>query len=125
MTLDALLMLLGLEVKHFLGDYVLQFERILKDKRSLTKPGGYIHAAIHAVGTILVFMILSVPTGIIMSLVALEFVVHFLLDFTKARLDTNISSIERPRAFWALNGLDQMFHHASYLLLAYLVARLS
>lgn len=121
----ALLIMLALEGKHFFGDYVLQTEWMLRQKHSLARPGGYAHSAIHTAGSVLVFLVLAVPAGVIVLLAAVEFVVHLLIDFAKAQLDGGISSDERPRAFWALNGFDQLLHRATYLTLTYLLLRLT
>ena len=45
-------MLVCLQVKHFIADYLMQPKWILMGKRSLRSGGGYVHAAVHAVGSI-------------------------------------------------------------------------
>ena len=38
-------------IKHFVADFVLQFNFMLRDKGTYGAPGGTDHAAMHAIGT--------------------------------------------------------------------------
>lgn len=111
----ALLMLLGLEAKHFAADYVLQFSWMIRDKGNLGKLGGYAHAGMHVLGSLIVWLLFGISLPTIAMLVLVEFVIHYLLDYAKVHYGSGISSSERPHAFWSLNGLDQFFHHVTYL----------
>ena len=117
-----LLVLVGLEIKHFLADYALQTGWMIRGKSSLFHAGGYIHAAIHVAGTAFILLIAALPLGLIIWLVIAEFVVHFVLDFGKARISKNISSTNRPHLFWTLNGLDQLMHHLTYIAIIFVIA---
>jgi len=121
----ALLLMLGLEIKHYFADYALQFEWMIEGKGSFSRLGGYVHAAIHAVGTAVVFWLTGVAGVLAVVLVCAEFVVHYLLDYAKAHYGEDVTANERPRAYWALYGLDQLFHHLTYIALAFLVVRFS
>ena len=117
----TLLLLVGLVVKHFIADYTLQTASMIQGKGSFFSPGGYIHAGIHAVGTIIVFALFAIPATLFWSLVALEFVIHYLVDFGKRNFGDHVSSTESPRMFWAINGFDQLLHHLTYIALAMLI----
>jgi hypothetical protein len=117
----VLLLILGLEIKHFVADYTLQFGWMIKGKRSLSHAGGYVHAGIHAVGSLIVLLLFGFPAGLILILAISELVVHYLLDFAKARFSDDVSSAEQPRKYWALNGLDQLLHHITYIAMAWMV----
>ena len=117
----VLLLILGLEIKHFVADYTLQFGWMIKGKKSLSHAGGYVHAGIHAMGSLIVLLFFGFPTWLILVLAIGELVVHYLLDFSKARFGDDFSSAEQPRKYWALNGLDQLFHHITYIAMAWLV----
>jgi len=108
-------MFVGLEIKHFFGDYMLQSGWMIRGKSSLTHAGGYLHAAIHVVGTVIILKIAAIPVLIIIVLAIAEFFVHFVLDFGKAHFGKNISSTNKPHRFWMLNGLDQLMHHLTYV----------
>ena len=77
-------MLVWLQYKHFVADYLLQPAWMLNGKREFRKPGGYVHAGLHAAGSMPAFAFGGVEGVGIVSLVAAEFAVHFLLDHTKA-----------------------------------------
>ncbi|MGR3344188.1 MAG: DUF3307 domain-containing protein [Paracoccaceae bacterium] len=116
-----LLMIVGLELKHFVADYLLQFDWMIKGKGSVSKLGGYFHAAVHAGGSFAVLVIAALPTTFIIVMVIAEFAVHYMLDFGKVHYSKDVSSVDRPRLFWALNGLDQLFHHLTYVVMTYIV----
>jgi hypothetical protein len=107
-------MLVWLQFKHFVADYLLQPAWIIRGKGDFRKPGGYIHAGVHACGSMPV-LYLGGSSGLgIASLAAAEFVIHYLVDHLKA-----IDSRRRPRptttkGFWALHGFDQFLHHLTY-----------
>ena len=117
----ALLLMLGLEAKHFLADYLLQFDWMIRGKGSFARAGGYVHAGIHVAGTVVILLVLAVPTGFVLLLAACEFVIHYLLDFSKANYGDHVSSADEPRKFWALNGLDQLFHHLTYIAMVWVM----
>jgi hypothetical protein len=115
------LLLIGLNMKHFVADYLLQFPWMIAGKGSFRMAGGYVHAAIHVTGTAFVLWLLAVSPQLITGLVLAEFVLHFLLDFAKVHYSGEISSTERPNAYWALNGLDQLLHQLTYVGIVYFV----
>jgi hypothetical protein len=110
----ALILLAGLEIKHYIADYLLQPGWLLKGKGSLTAPGGYVHAAIHIAGSLIVLLIVQVPLATIAWILAAEFVAHYAIDFVKYRYGS-VQPVERPALYWALHGLDQLLHQLTYL----------
>lgn len=121
----SLLVLLGLVLKHYVADFLLQYPWMISEKGSLNQIGGYAHAFIHGAGTGLWFWLYGVGLGWILLLAFAEFVVHFAIDFTKARTSDHISSTQQPRLFWGLYGLDQLLHYLTYFVLTYLVVTLA
>lgn len=116
-----LLVLIGLEIKHFIADYLLQFGWMIRGKRSLSHPGGYAHAAVHVFGTAVILKIAGLSAPIIITLAIAEFVIHYVLDFSKVKFGANITSSEKPRLYWALNGLDQLLHQLTYVAIIFVV----
>jgi hypothetical protein len=114
-------MFIGLEIKHFFADYVLQSGWMIRGKLSLSHAGGYVHAAIHVAGTAAILKIAALPASIIILVAIAEFIVHFVLDFGKARIGKNISSSKRPHLFWMMIGLDQLLHHLTYVAIIFVV----
>jgi hypothetical protein len=121
----ALVLVLLLEIKHFAADYILQFPWMIEGKGNLKSIGGYAHAFVHSVGTVLVLGAVSVPTAILISIAAAEFVIHYALDFAKFRANGDLSSTKEPRRYWALYGFDQFLHHATYIVIVWVVISMS
>ncbi len=116
-----LLVLIGFLLKHFVADYLLQFRWMIAGKGNIRAPGGYVHAAIHVLGSVIVLSLASVPVPVLLALLGAEFVIHYLLDYLKVHYGKEVSSTERPRLFWALNGFDQLMHHLTYVAMTYVV----
>jgi hypothetical protein len=112
-------LLIGLEVKHYIADYFLQPSWMLAGKGDFTKAGGYAHAGIHAAFTAVVLGVFMTPLSLIALIVAAEFVVHYALDFAKIHYSMGIHVDSRPRRFWALHGIDQLFHQLTYAAIIY------
>ena len=107
-------LLAWLQFKHFVADYLLQPAWILRGKGNLWHPGGYVHAGLHALGS-LPGLVLLAPGSWIAALMVAEFSVHFAIDHLKA-----IHALRRPadimtRAFLAAHGADQFLHHLTYV----------
>lgn len=114
-------LLLGLEIKHYVADYFLQPAWMLGGKGDLRHPGGYAHAGIHAGLSGIVLLIAGCPLWWLAALVVAEFVVHYLLDFAKIHYSRGVHVDTDPRRFWALHGVDQLTHQLTYAAMIYLV----
>ena len=115
MTDFILVLILGLQIKHVVADYLLQTRWMVQGKVSFAQAGGYVHAGIHAVGTTLVLTGLGVTVPLLIIVVVIEFIVHYLLDFTKEHVGRRLSTKDKPQLYWALHGLDQFLHQLTYL----------
>ena len=123
MLIFILLIMSGLQLKHFAADYLLQSRRMIAGKGSLRAPGGYEHAAVHVAGTAVVLIWTQLPLALLAAVLFGEFVIHYGLDYGKARLSERVSIIKNPKLFWALHGLDQLLHQVTYLIIALIAAR--
>ena len=112
-------MLILLQVKHYLADYVLQPGWILAGKGNLRKRGGYIHAGIHVLGSLPAYLFAGLSALPIVVLMAVEFIIHYLIDFTKAGLSGRSDAGPSTQSFWALHGADQLAHQLTYAGLIY------
>lgn len=122
MMLSVLLALLGLELKHFLADYVFQTGKMIAEKGNVRLLGGYAHAGLHVLGTAVVLLWL-VPVNFALAGVLLaEFIVHYAIDYTKVRRFADVKITEKPKLFWVLHGLDQLLHQLTYLAIITYVA---
>jgi hypothetical protein len=115
------ILLVGLEVKHYLADYFLQPAWMLSGKGDFRRPGGYAHAAVH-VGLSAVVLLLAGTPPVTLGLLAIaEYVVHYALDYSKIHYSRGVHVDTNPRRFWALHGVDQLTHQLTYAAMIFVV----
>ena len=112
---------IGLEIKHYIADYFLQPAWMLVGKGDLRHPGGYAHAAVHALLSAVVLLVAGTPIAVLAALVLAEWVVHYALDYSKAAYSRGVEANSNPRRFWALHGVDQLTHQLTYAAMIYAV----
>jgi hypothetical protein len=112
---------IGLEIKHFIADYLMQPSWILGGKGDVTKLGGYAHAAIHGILSVVVLLIFGTPLWLVGTLFLAECVVHYVLDFAKIHYSHRVDIEKDAGRYWALHGLDQLFHHMTYAAMMFAV----
>ena len=116
-------LLIGLELKHFVADYLMQPVWMLSGKGNIFHPGGYAHAAIHAALSLVVLLLAGTPLGLAVALFAGEFVIHYALDYSKIHYSEGVHMDNRPARFWALHGIDQLAHRLTYVAMIYLAVK--
>jgi hypothetical protein len=126
MMLVTIVMLVLFQVKHFVADYLLQPGWVRCGKGDLRRAGGYVHAGIHAAGSLPALMVAGVGATQLAMLAIAEFAVHYTLDFSKASLSSRSHAGPETQTYWTLHGADQLMHQMTYaaLILAAQVARL-
>lgn len=110
----VLILLIGLELKHYVADYLLQPGWLLRGKGDFMMPGGYVHAGAHVVGSLPVLLVAGVPWPGLLAILAAEFVVHYAIDFVKYRYAGGVQAQSQPWLYWAIHGLDQLLHQLTY-----------
>ena len=114
-TVILLLALFG--VKHFICDFLLQYPYMLAQKGSYGAIGGIAHAITHAVGTLIV-LVLVLPWGLSAHIAALilsifDGVAHYHIDWAKQQLNKGLTVADRM--FWVWFGADQGLHYLTYI----------
>jgi hypothetical protein len=105
-----------LETKHLAADFFLQSKNQLRCKGIYGHPVGMLHSAIHAGGSCAVFLIFPTTIAVGVSLIALEFLLHYHIDWGKERLGSRLKLNPSENLFWRLFGIDQWLHHLTYLI---------
>lgn len=119
----ALLLLLGLQIKHLFADFFWQTSYMISGKLRYGHPGGLIHAGIHGALSFLVLLALvtvlsiDLPRGVLalVTLAAVEVFVHYHIDWLKARDGDLRQRQPHDQSFWRAFGVDQAAHHMTYL----------
>jgi hypothetical protein len=114
-TVILLLALFG--VKHFICDFLLQYPYMLAQKGSYGAIGGIAHAITHAVGTLIV-LVLVLPWGLSAHISALilsifDGIAHYHIDWAKQQLNKGLTVADRM--FWVWFGADQGLHYLTYI----------
>lgn len=107
------------QIKHFICDFVLQTQFQILNKGVYGHPGGFIHAGLHIVGSLPALLILGAPPATIGILLFAEFLIHYHVDWTKARLDRG--KVEQDLSYWIVFGVDQLVHQLTYVGMIFVV----
>lgn len=116
-----LLLLAGFQVKHLLGDFVLQNSYILRHRRIWGHPGGLLHIAIHAALTLPLLLAAGVHGSLFFAILLGEAVFHYHVDWVKDGWLEREGWTAHDKQYWWLMGVDQMLHQLSYLVIVGLI----
>jgi hypothetical protein len=114
--MEALILILLLQIKHCYADFRLQTYMQTVKKGVWLHPIGISHSVDHAwcsLVAILIFSLwwtISLPLAILV--VSIEAVLHYIIDFTKVKYG---SKDQTKPIFWTQFGLDQLAHQLTYI----------
>lgn len=117
MTTTVFLLLALFGIKHFIADYLMQFDYMLREKGTYAADGGIHHALLHASFTFLILVFFCDNADIIIGLAFVDFVLHYHIDWCKQQLNRGLNSADRM--FWVWLGLDQALHYLTYIGIIY------
>ncbi len=110
-----LAVLVVLQLKHFICDYPLQTRYELRNKGTYGHPGGILHAATHAVGTAVSFLVVTPTVALGAGLLLADFLIHYHVDWSKEQMIRRLGLTSADDGFWWAIGADQLAHHLTYL----------
>ncbi|MFY0308736.1 DUF3307 domain-containing protein [Leisingera sp. D0M16] len=116
---SVLLLLCALQVKHLFADFFLQTPKMLSGRCAYVHMGRAQHAGVHVIGSAIVFLLFGAPVVFILVLGVLEWVVHFHIDFGKARFSERRKLNPQQAMFWQAMGSDQALHQLTYIAMAW------
>lgn len=102
------------QAKHFLCDFVLQTAYLYRNKGIYGHPAGFIHAGLHAIGSLPAILLLTRSGGLAALLVGAELVIHYHVDWLKIYIDKRFRLTVQRRAYWIVFGADQLIHQLTY-----------
>jgi len=104
-----------LQVKHFVGDFVLQTNQMVAEKGIYGARYGIYHSLIQSAGTFLAFAWIHPVIGLITAF--LDFLAHYHIDWAKININKKYNYTPADRKFWFWLGLDQLAHQLTYIVL--------
>ena len=111
----AIGLLFLLQLKHLFADFYLQTSRMLRDRARYVHVGRAQHAGIHALGSILAMSIVGVAWVPMLVIAAVEWVVHFHIDWFKGLWSDRMEHGPEDASYWRAFGFDQALHQWTYL----------
>ena len=111
------------EVKHFVCDYVLQTPFQYRNKGIYGHLGGFIHAGIHAAGSLPALLVLTDSALPMAAILAAEFVVHYHTDWLKEQINKRRGLTIDDHLYWIVFGTDQLIHQMTYVVFLAVLAR--
>ena len=116
--MEILIVLIWLQVKHWIVDFVLQTDAQVKGKAIYGDRIGISHSLEQAIGTLVALLIASFYVELsvfwIMIAAIVDGVIHYHIDWAKMNWGNRDIT---TKAFWSHLGLDQMAHQFCYLFL--------
>jgi hypothetical protein len=109
--ITVIILLVGFGIKHFICDFLLQFDYMIREKGRYCAVGGLHHSALHGFFTFVV-LVPYAPT-IALHAAFVDFVVHYHIDWSKQQLNKGLTPADRK--FWIWLGLDQALHYLTYV----------
>ncbi|MFK7745814.1 MAG: DUF3307 domain-containing protein [Roseobacter sp.] len=109
-----------LQAKHMFGDYFLQTKIMLDGREAYFHFGRVLHAAVHAAGSFVAFMIVGAPLAFTFLIVIAELVVHFHIDWWKGYHTSSRNLTPAKGAYWRATGIDQALHQLTYICMIWL-----
>ncbi|MFK7755138.1 MAG: DUF3307 domain-containing protein [Sedimentitalea sp.] len=111
----VLILLCLLQIKHMFADYFLQTPRMLSGRGEYWHMGRAQHAGVHSVFSALVLGIMGTTPVMMVVLVVGEWIVHFNIDWAKARYSEFRGYTPTQAGFWRAAGFDQALHQLTYV----------
>jgi hypothetical protein len=118
-TQQVLLLLLLLQLKHLVIDWLWQTPYELANKGTYLHMGGQQHAVKHAFFSAVCFVFYTNPVSCF-GVFFMDFLVHYHIDWAKVQLTQRTGWTASDPGFWWLTGVDQWCHQATYLALVWI-----
>ena len=119
-SLFLLLVLFGvlINLKHFICEYILQDEYVFHHRLRYGSINSFIHTLHHAVGTLVVGLVLDFDLVLVVGLVLLEAILHYHIDWAIAHYGARSY---KDKKYWQWRGAEEFLHHSTFILMILLV----
>ena len=102
-------------VKHFVIDFIMQTDAMVKGKGIYGNLSGILHSLQHGIGTLFVCVICIAQPYYWVVIPLADMFLHYHIDYCKMRFGCR--DVTQPK-FWHQLGLDQFLHYTCYLAFA-------
>lgn len=119
---DLSLFLILFQIKHYLGDFQFQTGWMATNKGRYGHPSGIVHAGLHGALSLPILLWFALPWQMALGLALAEVVLHYHIDWAKARRVRDAEVTDTDPRFWHYLGLDQAAHQLTYVALFAVVA---
>lgn len=103
-------------VKHMVADFMLQTKYQVVNKGRYGHFGGILHSGIHILLTApILWWLLGDNLPLIGGILAVEFLVHYHIDYIKENLTRSAELTPDRQGFWIGIGVDQLAHQLTYV----------
>lgn len=119
-TTSVLLLLVLFQIKHMFADFYLQTPRMLEGRETYIHRGRAEHAGVHALFSVIVFLLMGTSVMVTLVIVVAEWIVHFHIDWAKAKHSVRKKQTPAEAGFWRAMGADQACHQLTYLAMAWI-----
>jgi hypothetical protein len=113
MTATVFILLALFGIKHFVADFLMQYDYMLREKGIYGATGGVHHAGVHACLTFLILVPFVAGADQLLILPLVDFVAHYHIDWVKQKLNRGYTYTDRQ--FWIWLGADQALHYLTYV----------
>lgn len=117
--MDIILLLVLLQVKHFIVDFVLQTQEEVEHKGTYLDWRGVKHSVKHGLGTLLVLVSIGASFEFSWVYCAADFLIHYHIDWLKMNATRNLTPADT--AFWTWLGFDQALHQLTYIMIVAII----
>ncbi|AVH85115.1 hypothetical protein RsoM2USA_187 [Ralstonia phage RsoM2USA] len=119
---QMLALVLLFATKHMIVDFFLQTPKMVEEKSNFFKIGGYVHAAQHGLATMIILdPWVKGPLYILFAPFLIDFLCHYLIDWSKMNLGKKFNLTPSDKVFWDLIGVDQWLHFVTYIFILWYI----
>lgn len=118
---SALALLVLFQIKHMFADYFLQTPKMLSGRGKYWHMGRAQHAGVHLVGSVLILLPFGLSSAFVAGLVVAEWIIHFNIDWGKARYSEARQHTPSDAGFWQAAGADQALHQLTYIAMVWVI----
>ena len=112
-----LLLVAAFQIKHLVADFFLQTTKMIVGRERYWHMGRAQHAGLHSVFSAVVLAVFGVGPVMLIAMVVAEFIVHFHIDWAKARFSVDRNLTPDQPMYWYAMGTDQAMHQLTYLVM--------